>query len=157
MKTSIDMKHRCTRPIPRFSFGAGQSYRYTVTNTCKKFTFTMVQLDNVHTNTYIFSPWILSLLYIKHWRILARTIRINQVIYDPFDGWFYLISGGPNNHKLVINSPDLPNLCVKISFYPQPHILVKINDSCGVEVPITGFSPLCIRNWENGTRVNYQW
>ena len=32
--------------------------------------------------------------------------------YDQFDGWFCTMQGEQNNHKLVINTPDLPNLWV---------------------------------------------
>ena len=47
-----------------------------------------------------------------YWRILARIAIVNQVIYDQFGGWFCTRSGGQNNPKLVINSPDLHKLRV---------------------------------------------
>ena len=40
-------------------------------------------------------------------RILTRTASVNQAIYDQFGG---SISGGQNNQKLIINTPDLHKL-----------------------------------------------
>ena len=57
-----------------------------------------------------------------NWRILARIATVNQVIYDLFVGWFCPMSGGQNNHKLVINTPDLHELWVLKFHFTHNHI-----------------------------------
>ena len=62
-----------------------------------------------------FCPWCWLVAWYLHLCICGRgwgKTRVNQVIYDQFGGWFCVMPGGQNNHKLVINTPDLLELGV---------------------------------------------
>ena len=63
-----------------------------------------------------------------YWRILASTASVNQVSYDQFVGWFFLMPGFQNNHKLVINTGS-----VKMPFnklHSRDLLLVSLESSC---------------------------
>ena len=94
-------------------------------STSSDLTITAITLWILKVLTTIFTSIGLKHFLSLNWRILAWTASVNHVIYNQFGGWFCPTSGGKNNHKLLINKPDLHNLSVLKFHSIHDHIFLS--------------------------------